>query len=260
MNATPRLRDCRALITGGGRGIGRSICLAFAREGASIAVAARTRGEVEAVAGECRSLGVDAFPVQLDVSLRSSCEDGVRQCESRWGALDILVNNAGVAEARRFAELDDELWERTLAVDLTGAFHMTQAAIPTMLDRGEGAVISVASIAGKVGARYYTAYSAAKHGLIGFMRSLAAEYAGSGVTFNCVCPAFTDTPMTEEAVARIMARTGRSREQVVQSLATPQGRLVRPEEVAALCVLLASQDGRGINGQSINVDGGQVQG
>src|SRR5205085_8219048 len=124
---------------------------------------------------------------------------------------------------------------------------------------GQGTVIAVASIAGKVGVAYACDYSAAKHGLIGLMRSLAVEYARRGVTFNCVCPAYVDTALTQQAVANVMARTGRSREEALKPLLTPQGRLVTPEEVAAVCVFLASDAARGINGQAINVDGGQVQ-
>lgn len=248
-----------ALVTGGGRGIGRAIALAFAREGALVAVAARTRAELEGVAEECRELGSSALAVPLDVAESTSCESAVRACVQEWGRVDILVNNAGIASSQKFTDIDDETWERTLRVDLTGAFFMTRAALPGMLEHRQGTVIAIASIAAKVGGPYIAPYTAAKHGLLGMMRSLAAEYARSGVTFNCVCPAYADTPMTEHAVARISETTGRSRDQALKALLTPQGRLIEPEEVAAVCILLAGPFGRSINGQAINIDGGQVQ-
>jgi len=248
-----------ALITGGGRGIGRAIALAFAAEGAKIAVAARTRIEVEAVAEACNALGADAVAIVLDVTDRNQCAQAIAECDTRWGHLDVLVNNAGMATAQKFIDLDDATWERTLAVDLTGAFYLTQAALPSMLQRHDGCVIAINSIAGKVGAPYIAAYAVAKHGLLGLMRSLAAEYARSGVTFNSVCPAYVDSPMTRGAIDHIVQTTGRSADQALAALLTPQGRLVMPDEVAAVCVLLASEAGRGINGQAINVDGGAVQ-
>jgi NAD(P)-dependent dehydrogenase (short-subunit alcohol dehydrogenase family) len=247
------------LVTGGGRGIGYAIALAFAREGADVAVAARSRDEIEAVAEELRGLGVRGLAIPLDVTDRGSCEACVRRCEEDWGCLHILVNNAGIATSHKFTDIDDETWDHTLRVNLTGPFYMTRAALPGMLKRGDGAVISIDSIAGKVGSSYIAPYTAAKHGLIGMMRSLSAEYARSGVTFNSVCPAYVDTPMTESAIRRIMETTGRSREKAMAALLTPQGRLIAPQEVAAVCILLAGPLGRSINGQAINVDGGRVQ-
>ncbi len=245
-----------ALVTGGGRGIGRTIALAFAEAGARVAVAARTVAEIEAVAREC---GGSAIAIPLDVADEAACVAAIARVERELGGLDILVNNAGIATSGKFTDLDTATWRRIMAVDLDGPFFMTRAAVPGMLRRGSGAVISIASISARVGAPYVSAYTAAKHGLLGLMRSLAAEYARRGLTFNCVCPAYVDTPMTEASIANIMARTGRSRVQALEPLLTPQGRLVAPAEVAAVCVLLASSAGRGINGAAINVDGGQVQ-
>jgi NAD(P)-dependent dehydrogenase (short-subunit alcohol dehydrogenase family) len=259
MNGSGVLSGRAALVTGSGRGIGRSVALAFAREGADVAVAARTLPAIEAVADECRAAGVRSLALQLDVTDRASCEEAVRRCEEAWGRIDILVNNAGIATSHKFTDIEDEIWERTLRVNLTGPFLMTRAALPGMLRRANGAVISMASIASKVGAPYIAPYTAAKHGLLGLMRSLSAEYARSGVTFNCVCPSYVDTPMTEGAIQNIMQTTGRSRDQAVRALWSPQGRLIDPEEVAAVCLLLAGPRGRSINGQAINVDGGQVQ-
>ena len=244
------------MVTGGGRGIGREVALLFAREGARVAVAARTAAEIEAVAAEC---GAGAVAVPLDVTDEAACAAAVERAERELGGIDVLVNNAGAAASHKFTDIDTGTWRRILAVDLDGPFFLTRAAVPGMLARGSGAVIAIASIASKLGLPYISAYTAAKHGLLGLMRALAAEYAARGLTFNCVCPGYVDTPMTVASVENIMARTGRSREEALRPLLTPQGRLVRPDEVAAVCLLLASDAGRGINGAAINVDGGQVQ-
>jgi NAD(P)-dependent dehydrogenase (short-subunit alcohol dehydrogenase family) len=248
-----------ALITGGGRGIGRAVALAFARAGVAVAVAARSVDEIEEVAGQCRAIGVPAVALPLDVTDSAACSRQVDRCREALGRIDILVNNAGVARSSKFLDTPDDLWQRTLDVDLTAAFRITRAVLPEMLSRSSGSVIAVASIAGRVGAPYIAAYAAAKHGLVGLMRSLAAEYAGTGVTFNSVCPAYVDTPMTEAAIRTIMERTGRTRDESLRLLVTPQGRLIQPEEVASMCVYLASPDARSITGQAINIDGGAVQ-
>lgn len=248
-----------ALISGGGRGIGRAVARAFAAQGTAVAVGARTMSEVDAVARECRELGVPALALELDVRRVEQCQEAVARCEETLGAITTLVNNAGIFTAQRFADLDSSTWEQTLAVNLTGAFNLTHAALPGMLSRGDGTVISMSSVAGRTGAKYYAAYSASKHGLIGLMRSLAVEYARAGVNFNCICPAYTDTAMTRQVIGTFAERTGKDREAVLQAILTPQGRLVRPEEVAEVCLFLAGPGGRGINGQAINIDGGQVQ-
>jgi NAD(P)-dependent dehydrogenase (short-subunit alcohol dehydrogenase family) len=245
-----------ALVTGGGRGIGRAIALSFAREGARVGVAARTRSEIEAVAREC---GEASVAIELDVTDPGACARAVAECERRWGVLDVLVNNAGTGAGRKFLDIDETAWRQTLDLDLTSAFTLTRAALPKMLERQSGAVIAIASVAGKTGVAYAVDYTAAKHGLIGLMRALAVEYARSGVTFNCVCPGYVDTPMTQQTVANIVAKTGRTHKEALKPLLTPQGRLVTPEEVAAVCVFLASDAARGITGQAINVDGGAVQ-
>ena len=252
-----RLEGMAALVTGGGRGIGRAVALAFAREGARVAVAARTQDEIEAVAREC---GGDAIAIPLDVSDEQACNRAVETARAELGRLDLLVNNAGIASSHKFTEMDTATWRRIFAVDLEGPFFLTRAALPVMLEQGEGAVVAIASIASRVGLPYVAAYTAAKHGLLGLMRSLAADNVRRRVTFNCVCPGYVDTPMTEESVSRLIELTGRSREEAQKLLFTPQGRLVTPEEVAEVCVLLASREGRGITGQAINVDGGFYQG
>ncbi|HEY8413905.1 MAG TPA: SDR family NAD(P)-dependent oxidoreductase [Pyrinomonadaceae bacterium] len=246
-----------ALITGGGRGIGRAIALAFAREGLRIAVAARTAEQVEQVAAE---IGNDSIGLVCDVSEPESVTRMFSDVRERLGDADILVNNAGIAESATIVNTTDELWHRHLAINLSGTFYCTRAALPAMLKKGWGRVINIASIAGKTGAPYIAAYSASKHGVMGLTRSIALEVASSGVTVNAICPGYVDTDMVSRGVERITSRTGRTAEEALDTLKkmSPQNRLVTPEEVAAIALLLASEDGRGINGQGINIDGGSV--
>jgi len=246
-----------ALITGGGRGIGRAIALAFAREGARVGVAARTAEQVEQVA---REIGGAAIALVCDVADPESVARMFGELRERLGDADILVNNAGIAESATIVNTTDELWHRHLAVNLSGTFYCTRAALPAMLKKGWGRIINVASIAGKTGAPYIAAYSASKHGVMGLTRSIALEVATSGITVNAICPGYVDTEMVTRGVERITTRTGRSAEEALDSLKkmSPQNRLVTPEEVAAVALLLGSDEGRGITGQGINVDGGTV--
>ena len=256
-----KLANRIALITGGGRGIGRAVAFAFAREGAQIAVVARTSAEVASVAEEISSeFGVRTMHATCDVADRESVALTFSDVEEQLGSVDILVNNAGVAESAPLVKTSDELWQRHLAINLTGTFYFTRDALPAMVERGWGRIINVASIAGKTGAPYIAAYSASKHGVLGLTRSCALEVATKGVTVNAICPGYVDTRMTEHALENIEARTGKTAAEALEILErmNPQNRLVTPEEVAAVALLLASEEGRSINGQAINVDGGSV--
>jgi len=241
-----------ALITGGGRGIGRAIALTFAQHGARVAVAARTREQVESVAQE---IGHNAIGLVCDVSNSGDVAKMFADLTP-----DILVNNAGIAESATLPNTTDELWDRHLAINLSGTFYCTRAALPAMLERGWGRIINIASIAAKAGAPYISAYAASKHGVLGLTRAVALEVAARGVTVNAICPGYVDTEMVSRGVQQITAKTGRSAEAALDALKkmSPQNRLVTAEEVAALALLLASEEGRGINGQGINIDGGSV--
>lgn len=241
-----------ALITGGGRGIGRAIALVFAQHGARIAVAARTREQVETVA---REIGDNAVALVCDVSNPEQVTEIFTDIKP-----DILVNNAGIAESATFVTTSDDMWQRHIAINLSGTFYCTRAALPAMLDKGWGRIINIASIAAKTGAPYVAAYTASKHGVLGLTRSLALEVANRGITVNAICPGYVDTEMVSRGVETITAKTGRSAEEALNALKkmSPQNRLTTPEEVAALALLLASDEGRGINGQGINIDGGSV--
>jgi NAD(P)-dependent dehydrogenase (short-subunit alcohol dehydrogenase family) len=255
-----KLENRIALVTGGGRGIGRSIAQAFAREGARVVLAARTAQQVEETAVEIGNEDT-ALPVVCDVSDVASVQLMFARVSVKFGrGPDILVNNAGIAESAPLAKTDDDLWQRHLAINLTGAFYCTRAAVPAMVERGWGRVINIASIAGKTGAPYIAAYAASKHGVLGLTRAVALEVAAKGLTVNAICPGYVDTEMTTNAIENVTAKTGRTTEQALEAIKkmSPQNRLVTADEVAALALLLASAEGRGINGQAINIDGGTV--
>lgn len=244
-----------ALVTGGGRGIGRAAALALAREGAHVVVVGRTRDELERVADEARGTALVA-----DLASRPSVDALVSELEARGLAIDALVANAGTAESAPLAKTTDELWDRTLELNVTSVFRLARALVPPMVARRSGRVVMVASNAGLTGYAYTSAYVASKHALVGLTRALAQEVAKSGVTVNAVCPGFVRTSMTERSLERIVDKTGRSRDEAERSLAalSPQGRLIEPDEVAAAIVTLCSEGARGVHGQALAIDGGQV--
>jgi NAD(P)-dependent dehydrogenase (short-subunit alcohol dehydrogenase family) len=250
-----------AVITGGGRGIGAATARRLVGAGATVLVASRTAAEVEAVAGAIRSAGGQAFAHACDVTDEASVLALAAAAEARLGAVDILVNNAGMAGSSPIQRTTLEEWHRLLAVNATGAFLCTRALLGGMLERGWGRIVNVASVAGLHGARYIAAYAASKHALVGLTRATAAEVAGRGVTVNAVCPGYVDTAMTDESVARIVERTGRSEEEARAAILrlTPAGRLIQPAEVAAAVLYLCGEAAGGVNGQALVIDDGAVQ-
>lgn len=247
-----------ALVTGGGRGIGRSIALALGRAGAHVAVAARTIPEIEEVAAEIAALGRKAIFLPLDMGDRAAFGRVAKEVASALGPIAILVNNAGIGVHAAVHHLEDADWDAILAVNLTGPVLLTRACLPQLYGQGWGRVINVASVAGKIGLKYGAAYSASKHGLIGFTRSLALEAAKKGVTVNAICPGWTETQMMREAVEAVALHTQRTPEEARKAVlaSNPMGRAALPEEVADVAVWLAGSPM--VTGQAVHVDGGEV--
>jgi len=254
------LKGRRALVTGGGRGIGREIAIDLARQGAQVAIGARTTAQLEEVAASIREAGGRAVVLALDVSRVESVKEGFARAVSELGGVDILVNGAGVAPSAPLVRTPDADWHAAIDTNLSGCFYTMREALPGMLERGFGRVVNIASIAGKTGYPYTAAYAASKHGLIGLTRTAALEVADRGITVNAVCPGYVDTPMTDGAIARIAGKTGAEpgaiRARIEQM--SPQRRLVTSAEVSALTLFLCGDSARGITGQALSVDGGTV--
>ena len=250
----------RAVVTGAGRGIGRSIALALAEAGADVAVTARTTAELEQLAENIRGMGRQSWLTACDVTSLEQVQQMAKTFLDGMGGIDILVNNAGNAGSHKFLNHPDELWNRMLAINLTSVYQVTKAFIPHLIEQRYGRVITVASIASRVGGGYIAAYTAAKHGVLGLTRALATEMLPYNITVNAICPGYVDTPMTDASVSNIVVRTGMPESQARAALekTSPQNRLIEPEEVAAIAVFLAQDSSKGITGQAINIDGGGV--
>ncbi len=258
-----RLEGKRALITGGGRGIGRAIALAFAAEGADVAVSARTESEIETVAAEIEGLGRKGVALKCDVGVSGEIKKMVAETESLLGGIDILVANAGMMEHAPVNEMTDEMWDETIRVNLSSVFWAVRAVIEPMADRGWGRIIVMSSVSGKVGGANRSAYHAAKHGSIGFVRSAALEWADRRVTVNAICPGFVETQMVTDARKDFVryAGNGRYEDETMEMFrqGIPMKRFLDPAEVAAMATYLASDEARGITGQAFNISCGSVQ-
>jgi len=247
-----------ALVTGGSRGIGAAVVEMLLTHGARVTSVSRGGAQrKESVTSGSRDA---VHHVSADVTDPESVKKAFDSARGRFGEIAILVNNAGQAASAPFLKTDPALWRRMIAVNLDGTFHCTQAVLAGMLAAGWGRIINIASTAGVTGYGYVTAYCAAKHGVVGLTRALAIEVATKGVTVNAVCPGFTDTDIVREAVANIVAKTGRTAEQAQAELASrnPQKRLVRPEEVANAVAWLCLPGSEAITGQAIAVAGGEL--
>ena len=242
---TPRV----VLVTGGGRGIGKAVVARFAAAGDRVVAIGRDHAALEESEAEETQV--------CDVT----DEPGVEELFRRFGRVDVLVNNAGASASAPLARTTLEDWHRLLEINATGAFLCTRAALPGMIERAHGRIVTVASVAGLAGSRYTAAYTASKHAAVGLMRAVASEVAGSGVTANAVCPAFVRTEMTKRSVAHISEHTGRTAEEAEAALAesSPLGRLLEPDEVAFAVEFLAAPEAGAINGQALVLDGGGIQ-
>ncbi len=250
------LKGAHALITGGGTGIGAAIAVRLVGAGARVTVSGRRPEPLRKVADGL----IAAQAVPFDVTDEAAVEAGLAAATESFGPVDILINNAGVAESTPFSRTTTKTWRAMLEVNLTGVFLMSRAVLPTMVERGWGRIVSIASTAGLKGYAYVAAYCAAKHGVIGMSRSLALEVAQKGVTVNVVCPGYTETELLTGSVANIIEKTGMSedeaRAQLVES--NPQGRFVSPKEVAETAAWLVGPNTGAITGQAIAVAGGEV--
>jgi len=245
-----------ALVTGAGRGIGRAVAHRLSTEGARVALTARSRDQLDETAAGCDG---PTLVLPDDITDPEAPDRLFAGVEREWGSVEVLVANAGAGVSARVDRTTDADWQRMLDVNLTAPFRCVRRAIPAMREAGYGRIVVMASVAGKHGSPYIAAYTASKHGVLGLVRSAAAELATTGVTVNAICPGYVDTPMTDATVAGIVDKTGRSADEARAIIANkqPTGRLVTPEEVADtvwLCVTTPS-----ITGQSINIDGGAVQ-
>lgn len=256
-NAT-RLAGRHAVVTGAARGIGAAIARALAADGARLTLMGRRLEALQALARELP--GAEHAAVAVDVAEAASVAQAFAQARQANGPVAILVNSAGQAESAPFGKTSLELWQRMLAVNLTGAFLCSQAALADMLAAQAGRIVNVASTAGQKGYAYVSAYVAAKHGVVGLTRSLALELAKKGITVNAVCPGYTETDILRESIANVMAKTGRSEAEARAEFAAgnPQGRIVLPEEVADAVRWLCAPGAAAITGQCVSVSGGEV--
>lgn len=255
--AGPASSRRHALVTGASRGIGATIARALAADGASVTLLGRDRAALDAVAASIA--GVTHVAV-CDLADPDQIEGAFATAASALGPISILVNNAGVAPSAPFAKISLADWTKVLSVDLTAAFLACQQTLPGMRKARWGRIVNIASTAGLTGYRYVAPYVAAKHGLVGLTRALALETAKDGITVNAICPGFADTEIVAKAVETIAQKSGRSAEEAKAEFvkSNPQGRLIDPQEVAAMILYLCGEAARSITGQALTIDGGEV--
>jgi NAD(P)-dependent dehydrogenase (short-subunit alcohol dehydrogenase family) len=249
-----------AWVTGAGKGIGEAIANAIADAGYNVIVSSRTPSDIDRVAAEINARGGKAIALPCDVTQPDSIRAAVTTTQQAFGPIQILINNAGAAGSQKFMGHDDALWHKLMDANLNSVYYVTKEVVPMMAEAKWGRIVNVASIASKVGSKYTAAYTASKHGVLGLTRALAVELVTYNITVNAVCPGYVDTPMTDQAVSNITAKTKLNEAEARATIEkiSPQNRLITPSEVAHVVMMLLSEEARGINGQAINVDGGTV--
>ena len=259
---TAVLAERHAVVTGAARGIGAAIAHALVAEGARVSLIGRNAETLDAAAATLAAAhpGSEALTIPADVSDSAAIGQAMTRARAHFGAIQILINNAGQAASAPFIKTDEELWDRMLAVNLTGTYLCSRAVLPDMLKSSYGRIVNIASTAGLRGYPYVTAYTASKHGVVGLTRALALELATSGVTVNAICPGYTDTDIVRDAVTTIVSQTGRSTEEARAALVrtNPQRRLIRPQEVAQAALWLCGPHTASITGQCLTIAGGEV--
>lgn len=249
------LKKTVAVITGAAGGIGKALAQAFAAEGAKVAIADIN---LEAAEETARQIGKSAIAVEVDVSNKASADAMVAKAESALGPVDTLVNNAGVSYVTPFLDCSQEMWDKTIGINLKGTFNCAQAAIARMLPRKSGVIINMSSQSGKSGNSHYAAYCASKFGIIGLTQSLAMEFAAEGIRVNALCPGVVFTPLWDRMIVDYARKRNMTPDEVKPYLESkiPLGRLCTPGDVAEMAVFIASAKASYITGQSINISGG----
>ena len=253
------LEEKIVLVTGGSGGLGRALARAFVKQGSHVIITARNQERLKATAREIGNDG-QILALPCDITQRELVEALDSKIKRELGTVQVLINNAGMAQAVGFLEMADGLWNETLKTNLTGTYNCCKVFLPGMIKLSWGRIINIASTMAKVAYSHVSAYAASKHGVLGLTRALALETARLGVTVNAICPGYVDDERTRENARRMAERTGKSIEDILKIFAnsSPQNRLIDPDEIAGLALLLASDKAGGMTGQAINVDGGAV--
>ena len=259
------LKERHAVVTGASRGIGAAIARALAHAGANLTLIGRSRNGLEKIATELEAI-TRVHTEAVDVTDNAAVHASMQAAEQALGPIHILVNNAGQAHSAPFEKTDWAMWQSMININLSGTYSCTHAALPSMMQAATngtaGRIIHIASTAGLKGYAYVSAYTAAKHGVVGPTRALALELARKNITVNAICPGYTETDIVQSAIENIMAKTGKTSSQALAALAdrNPQKQLVQPEEIAQAVLWLCGSGSGAINGQAIAIDGGELAG